>query len=628
MGGQKKRGVAFLASAVDGTASIFSVISAVLMFFCAIIVMIDIVARFLNHPYKWAMDLTTYLMVIYIFLSLAYAMKSGAHICADIFVSRLNDRMQHLMKAFGFLFSGVGSAVLAYYTFIWAVEGLHSGVRAYTATRYFMWPARMVAAISLILLALMAMRLMAEEFYKARRNADGCTFGLGLNKPWIIVPAMFILLFFSVILFKANPILGITLMLITLLIAGTPIGFSILLTAICCLFFTFGGWKSVLTSPPSAFNFVNSYSIMSLPMFLFAGNVMARGGLGEALFNLGKVYVGHIKGGLGIAVIIACTIFGALSGSGTACALTIGAVAYPLLVKHGYNRGMAAGLIAVAGGIGILIPPSNSFITYGLISDVPIGELFVAGIIPGLLMGLFLIIAMMFLILHKHKTNVLPKATWSERRHATGKGIWAILMPVVVLGGIYNGIFTVTEAAAVSAVYAIIYTIFAGALNKEAMWKVLLESIQSVAFLMLIMMSAAVLQKNITLLRLPDKLLALLGDTPGWMFIIVLMIFCILLGCFLEGVSITTLTVPVTAPILLAYGYNLTWYGVLLSLNLTLAAVTPPVGLNLFVMQKISGENVNTVIKGALYFCFCVIILMVVVALFPGLSLWLPSKMT
>lgn len=624
----KKSVFRYAVRAIDGVASLFAGFSSLLMIACAIVVIIDIVARAVGHPTTWGADFSTFALDIFVFLSLANALKDDAHICADIVLSRMNSRMQGVMKAFGLFIALISSSIFSYYEIIWALKSIIALDRTYSYTAILLWPIKLALAVCLVVLTVMAFRLLVAKIVELVRNEKQESFGKGLNNPIIVLPVTIVLMALSLYLFKVNAIVALCLMLITLLLSGTPIAFSIMSVAIATLYIKFGGSSMLANISSISYEFINKQTMLALPMFIFAGNVMARGGLGEDIFNFAKAFVGHITGGLAIAVTIACCIFGALSGSSVACALTIGSIAYPVLVENGYSKRLAAGLIATAGGIGVLIPPSNSFITYGLITGEPIGDLFVAGIIPGLMMTLLLAVVAIILIKKDGGVQKLPKTTWKERALVTKNSIWAIIMPVLVLGSIYTGICTVTEASAIAAVYSVFYSIIiARSISFKEVKKILSESTNSVAFLLLIMIASAMLSRGITLLRLPDLIISLLGNTPGWVFITIIMIFCIFLGCFLEAVAITTLTVPVCMPVLLAYGYDLTWYGVLLTVNLTLAAITPPVGLNLFVMQRIGKLDIMTVVKGAMVFFAAVVVLMIIVALFPQLSLWLPSTM-
>lgn len=624
--GNVKRNYNFLAVLIEKISFLFGSIAAGLMILSAIIIVIEIVTRYFGHPTVWGSDVITYILILFVFLCMPEGLRAGAHINADILVSTMNERMQQLMKAIGLLVGFITLGTISGFALQWAIISIQKGDRFYGALRPYFWPVKLTMAISLIVLSLLALRMLISEFIQVFKNKTSVDFDRGLDNPYLVIPVMIVLIIISTILLKKIPLLGITILLMTLLLAGVPIAYSIMMTALCGLFFCFNGIASLTSTPFLAFNFVNRQTLLALPMFIFAGNIMAKGGLGQSLFDFAKTFVGHIRGGLGLAVTIACTIFGALSGSSPANALTIGAIAYPIMVDNGYDKGISAGLIATAGGIGILIPPSNAAIVYGLLTGESVGTLFIASIVAGILMAVFLAIALLYSV-RKHGVGILPKTSWSHRIKVFKKSIWALLMPVVVLGGIYSGIVTITEASAISVIYALLFSLSARTINIKETYRLLVQSLHNVSFLLLILISAMLLTNCITLLQIPNKVLLALGDTKGWIVILVVIVLVIILGCFLNGSTILTLMVPIFAPVVKAFGYNLVWFGVLMIVTTTTASITPPVGMNLFIMQRIADLDIKTVAKGAIPFLIATCILIAIIVFFPEITLWLPGLM-
>lgn len=615
---------------VDGLSASFNVVSAILIISCSIVVVYDIVARMSGHPTNWGYDLTIYIMVGFVFLCLSQGLKSGAHIKIDLITQRMNQSMQDLMEIIGFFIILVFSSIFSRYTLLWAINSILMGDKSSGMMRVVLWPSKLLIAISIIILSLMALRLLitkCHSFYQARTQLH---FGTGLNNPWFTIPVFVGLIVVGIVLLKSNPIIGVLVLLLTLLGSGTPIAFSMGTVALAVFFLALGGEKSLLSSPQIPYDFVTNYTLVALPLFIFAGNIMAKGGLGKDLFSLASVYFGHFPGGLAVATVVACAFFGAVSGSSAANALTIGAIAYPALVSYGYSKRMAAGLIATSSGLGILIPPSNSFITYGILTDESIGQLFMAGLIPGIMLALMLAIAVVIVSKRTGHWRPFPKASWKERLLTTKNCFAVILMPVVVIGGIYSGVFTVTEAAGAAVAYALIYSLVARRLKfKDLLEIVLVECTRSIAFLMMIIVCARMLAISVTMLQVPELLGTALTNAsiPGWGMIIIFMAFGIFLGMFLDGISITMLIVPIITPILLAAGYNLIWFGVLLTINCEIGQVTPPVGLNVFIMQHVTKLESADVFRGIIIFGFVVLLALIICGVFPPLSLWLPNKM-
>lgn len=627
---QKKGGlIYFLSNIIDETSWFFSIISAALMFVTAGLVFYDIIARYLNRPSVFITDWVTYLMVIFVFMCLSNALRGGHHIAADVIISQQNARMKRLMKSIGMFVTVINVGIFGYYFVIWAKESVIIGERSYGFVNLLLWPQKVLAALGLIVMTLVGLKIFVTELIKVVKNVDEIAFGKGLDNPMIVIPVFVGLVIAGCVLLKVNPVIGLVLLLVTMLFSGMPIAIAIMSTALLVSVIVFGEKMNLLAAFPTiAYEHANRYTLLSLPMFIFAGNIMAKGGLGNDIFNFSKVWVGHIQGGMGIAVVIACTIFGALSGSASACVVTIGSIAYPALVENGYSKATAAGLIVTAGGIGILIPPSNPLIVYGLMTETSIGKLFITGIVPGLLLGAFLILTLKF-SLKKQKQGIalIAKASWKERFLITKNSIWAIIMPVVVLGGIYTGMFTITEAAAVAAIYSVVYSIFAGTLSVKQVWNITITSVNVVAFIQMILITATLLQKNVTLMRLPNQLLEATSNMPGWSFLITIIVFNFILGMFLDGASITVLTVPLLIPILARYGFNMYWYAIILLLNDTIGKITPPVGLSLFIMQKLGELDTKTVFIGSIPYVIAVFCLMIAIVLFPNIVLWLPSFM-
>lgn len=373
------------------------------------------------------------------------------------------------------------------------------------------------------------------------------------------------------------------------------------------------------------FSSLNSATLMAIPGFIFAGIIMAKGGISFHLIESLKSWVGHIRGGLAVVTILACMIFAAISGSSPATAAAIGSIMIPGMVKAGYSKKYAMGLVAASGTLGILIPPSIPLIIYASVAEESVGKLFLAGIIPGILLGGILLISA---IVHARINNygMLPKESMKDRIVKTKKAIWGFMLPVFILGGIYTGIVTPTEAAFVACLYGFIVATF---IYKEMNFKifkdVLKESINITAMIFLIIASAIVFGMFLTTEQVPQNFAAWIEDSTSnkWLFLIGVNLMFFIMGMFLEAVAIILITLPIFLPVLALFDINVIHFAIIMTINMELAMITPPVGLNLFVVSGISREKVGAVVQGVLPFFILMLVALVLVVIFPQLSLFL-----
>lgn len=373
---------------------------------------------------------------------------------------------------------------------------------------------------------------------------------------------------------------------------------------------------------------VDNYALMAIPFFMLLGIIMEKAGIARSLIDLADAFVGSKPGGLGTAAIVACMFFAAISGSGPACVAAIGTIICPSMKKQGYDADYCGALVAAGSTIGPVIPPSIPLIVYGATIGVSVTGLFASGVIPGILMGLVLILYNKFV---SKKRGYRGTDAENVNKLKVLKGsIWAILMPVIVLGGIYAGFFTPTEAAVVGVVYSIAVGVF---VYRELTFKKFLDSLLEAAILsatvMIVMGGASTFGRILTLEKVPTLLTNLLYGVSSNPIIIMLMINFILLiaGMFIDTTSNIILFAPLFCPIVSALGYNLIYFGLVMCVNLCIGFLTPPLGVNLFVGQKVSGGTFEGVVKEVLPMILLLTLLLVVVIAFPQLSLFLPKLM-
>jgi C4-dicarboxylate transporter DctM subunit len=422
--------------------------------------------------------------------------------------------------------------------------------------------------------------------------------------------------------------------------------FFILLALLVCLLLTgmpvfaglalFGAVVLMIAEPGAInlgeliFGKLDTYLLVAIPLFTLMAQFMIRGKVVDALFNTTHTLTRHLPGGLGVATVFACTIFAAISGSSVATALTIGSAAIPQMIKYGYSPRFAYGVVGGGGTLGILIPPSGPMVLYGVISDTSIGQLFMAGVVPGLLIAAIFAIWCIFVAWRTGQGIREKRASLREVGGAIRRSIWALSLPPLILGGMYAGIFTATEAAGVGALAAmLIATLVYRTLGWRDIWHSALDAARTSSMLFLILAAAAIFGHALTKLRIPNEIVELVAhyglSQTG--FLIAVMILIFILGMFLETISIILITTPVILPVMLALKIDPVWYGILLTINLELALITPPVGMNLFTIKAITQAPIGEIIRGILPYVLLLVLGLALVMIFPGLALFLPRNM-
>lgn len=368
----------------------------------------------------------------------------------------------------------------------------------------------------------------------------------------------------------------------------------------------------------------SKFVLLAIPFFILAGNIMEKAGISGKLIRLAEVCVGHLKGGLAIVCVIVSCFFAAISGSGPATVAALGLIMIPAMIKAGYKPAFAAALMGASGAIGVVIPPSITFVVYGSIADASIGTLFLAGVLPGLLMGLGLMVTAL-LVGSKSELETLPKASGKERWDAFKDAFWGLLMPVIILGGIYGGIFTPTEAAAVSVIYGLFVGIFIyKQIRLEELYTLLLDSVSTTATVMFITAAASLFAYVLTRARLDVAISTALQQVTGGstiIFFIIVNIILLIAGCFLDSTSALYIFTPLFVPVANALGIDLVHLGVVMIVNLAIGLFTPPVGVNLYVACGVADVNLKDISKAVVPLLIASIVVLLIVTYVPAVSL-------
>jgi len=423
---------------------------------------------------------------------------------------------------------------------------------------------------------------------------------------------------------KLIVILGI---MFALLLASLPVAFSLGSLGLGMLL---GGGFSPLMAPQAILSTLDGFILLAVPLFLLMSNILLYGGCGRDLYAAVQAWVGHWPGGLAIATIISCGIFAAISGVSVATAATIGVVAIPEMIERGYNKKFVYGLLAAGGTLGILIPPSLPMIVYGFITEESVISLFLAGIGPGLfLIALFIVYSIIYAHLFGGYTPS-EKAPWDVRIKTSIKVAPTIALAALILGGIYTGIFTPTEAAAVGFSLAIILTVvLMRSLSFKDFKRAVFEAMITTAAILIIIAGAKIFGKAITLYRIPQDISYLIQTyvDSKTLFVVVVCVVLVTMGLVFETLSMVLIMVPVLLPAAMGMGIDPIWFGIFMVVMVECALITPPVGLNLYVIQSVSGAPLGDVAKGVLPFLFLMIFTVAVMYVWSDLVLYIPFKL-
>lgn len=417
-------------------------------------------------------------------------------------------------------------------------------------------------------------------------------------------------------------ILTLTGILVLGLLAGLPIAYSLLAAClVTILLFDPGVSFGMLTQAMTTVN--DSFPIMAVPFFILAGMLMGRGGISRRLFAVATSFVGHLPGGIGVAAVLTAMFFSAISGSGPATVAAVGGIMIPEMIKLGYSRRFSAALIAAAGTMGVVFPPSIPLVVFGVTTGTSIGDLFRAGFLPGLLMAAVLAVWAWFYARRKGIAGV-ERSTWRQRLGSLNGAKGSLLLPVIILGGIYGGVFTPTEAAVVSVVYGlVIAAVFYREMPVRGYVDAFVSAAVTTSALMVIVAAAAVFGRFLTVAQVPEAMLAFLTGISTNMVVIVLLVvlMLILLGTFMETIAAVTITAPILLPVLEAVGMDPVHIGVVIIMVLAIGFITPPLGVNLFIAARTARISAEEAVVAVAPGFALLVVVSVLVALVPFLSM-------
>ncbi|WFU77111.1 TRAP transporter large permease subunit [Bradyrhizobium sp. CB2312] len=604
---------------------------------------------------SWAQELCIYMFIWMAKFGAAYGVRTGIHVGVDLLVNRLPEHSRKHVILFAMLCGALFTGMIAAFGASFVREMFHTGQQSndLEAPMWFVYLAIPLGS------GLMCFRFLQvswhyywtgdlphhDETHVEGVEADaspalhpqpaGAATRAAARKvsPLGVILIMAPVLIFMMCLAEKFGVVvlphwmraaTVFALLIALMLTGIPVSIALGLTVMTFLF-------TLTTVPIEAvsmklFTGIEGFEIMAIPFFILAGNFLTHGGVARRMINFATSLIGHWYGGLGLAGIVACAMFALVCGSSVATVAAIGAIVLPEMVRHGYPMRFGAGIITVAGSLGILMLPSIPKIVYAVSTNTSIGALFVAGLLPGILLTTMLCIVTWWLARNRDYPR-LPKATWGETVRTFRESIWGLMLVVIIIGGIYSGLFTATEAAAMAAVYSFIIAVFVyKAIKMADVPRVLLRAANTSAMLLYIVTNAVLFSFVLSNENLPATLADwIAAQNLGWVgFLLVVNILLLLAGNFMEPNSIILIMAPILAPAAKKLGIDLVHFGIVMDVNMEVGLCHPPVGLNLYVASMIARMRITDLAVAVMPWLITMLGFLVIVTYWPDLTLWLP----
>jgi C4-dicarboxylate transporter DctM subunit len=593
-------------------------ISALLLASALVLSMYGVIARYVLHlPLDWSDETAVWIIVWCAFFGFSALIKIDEHIRVDVLLLRLSEKRQNILHFYNTLI-GLAFIVVTIWGGLSAVQEAHTKkVVSESAMRIPMYIPYLIVPGGGILLGLRLIERLIMFWGKLRGQKvwrDPILYGL----------IVLTILLWGMLTTHIDITLALVVMLVITLFLGMPVGFAMGIASLVVLL-SFH-MMNVDAISPKLFWGINKFTLIAIPYFIFAGNIMMKGGLARPLLELGYAILKRLHGGLAIAVMFAAVIFSAISGVSAALAATLGLIAIPWMMEKGYPRPFCMGLIGAGGTLDILIPPSTILIIYGAVSGESITDLYIAGFLPGVLLALAMCIQIYY-ICKRHGFGAPDPEdhfSWSEVGAKFKKSIWALLMPLLIMGGIYSGIFTVTEAAVVAVFYAVIIccTVYRNTGIKD-LAMMLKDSVVLTSMIYFVIMTGSLFGFLVTVEQVSNKLIEFIitNNLQPWMFLAIINIVVFIMGGFLAPATIFMIVVPIVYPALGQLGISPIHFGILMTINMELAFLTPPIGMHLFIMSSICKAPLEEVIKGMFPFLILLLVGMFIITYIPWISL-------
>jgi C4-dicarboxylate transporter DctM subunit len=603
---------------------------------------------------SWAQELCIYMFIWMAKFGAAYGVRTGIHVGVDLLVNRVPAGSRKQVILFSLLCGAFFTGMIAAFGGSFVTEMFRTGEQS-NDLEAPMWIVYLAIPLGSGLMCFRFLQVAWAYYWTGElpHHNEAHVDGIDADVPALhpapgsvtdvdrrkVSPLALILILAPILIFvlclgekagivvlppalRAATIFGL---LISLMLTGIPISIALGLTVLTFLF--------TLTAVPveavsmKLFTGIENFEIMAIPFFILAGNFLTHGGVARRMINFATSLVGHWHGGLGLAGIVACSMFALVCGSSVATVAAVGAIVLPEMVRNGYPMRFGAGIITVAGSLGILMLPSIPKIIYAISTNTSIGALFVAGLLPGCLLTIMLCLVTWYLA-RKRDYPRMKKASWAETWHALRESIWGLMLVVIIIGGIYSGMFTATEAAAMAAVYSFFISVFVyKALKFKDVPRVLLRAANTSAMLLYIVTNAVLFSFVLSNENIPAALANwIIAQNLGWVgFLLLVNILLLAAGNFMEPTSIILIMAPILAPAAKRLGIDLVHFGIVIDVNMEVGLCHPPVGLNLYVASMIAGMRITDLAGAVLPWLLTMLLFLLVVTYWPALTLWLPT---
>ena len=593
-------------------------IAGMLIAFALVLSFYSVISRYIFHwSLDWSDEIAVYAVIWCIFFGISSLIKTDEHVRVDLFIQRFSDKRKNILHFYHALLALAFLLVVAWGGYLMVKKAHATLIISESHLKFPMYLPFLIMPLGGVILSF---RMVERLFMLGKRLkgekvlADPMVYGILLVSAGLVY----------LLTLRIDVTVALILLLVVMLFSGLPIALGMGVSSLICLLFF--GMIKIDGIAPKMFWSVNKFTLIAIPYFIVSGNLMMKGGLARPLLELGYALLKKIDGGLAIAVMFAAVIFSCISGVSAALAATLGLIAIPWMMEKGYPKRFCMGLIGAGGTLDILIPPSTVLILYGAVSGESISDLYIAGFLPGFILGVAISIEVWLICKYKGYGRPGPgdRFSWKEVGQKIKSSFWSLLMPVIVLGGIYSGIFTVTEASVIAVFYAafVCLAIYRNIGMKELVL-ILRDSVVLTSVIYFIIMTATLFGFLVTMEQLSDRLLAMMSaaEIKPWMFLAIINLSVFIMGMFLSPGSIILIVVPIVYPILQQLGISGIHFGILITINMELAFLTPPVGMHLFVMSAVCKESVMEVVRAVLPFLILLFIGLFVITYFPGVSL-------